>query len=156
MTFPSTLINTTNLDSDTKSPADARADLYDLTVKLNTIIGEANGPQGVLVLDGSGKISTSRLPSNQAYTGILTLQPSDEIVSIRSVIRLNPVFTEDLLEDFDPSTGDLAMTIDGDAGNPALACYDGTAWRILRLRGTVGTVGSDLTSTFTISATADV
>ena len=156
MTFPSTLINLDNLDSDTDSPALARADLYDLAVKVNTIIGEANGAQGVLVLDGSGKVSTARLPNNQAYTGVLTLQPSDEIVSIRSVIRLNPMPTEDLLEDIEAQQGDLAMTTDGDAGNPALACYDGTAWRIMRFRGTIGTVGADITATSTFSATADV
>lgn len=155
MTFPSTLINLDNLDSDSDSPALARADLYDLAVKVNTIIGEANGAQGVLVLDGSGKVSTTRLPNNQAYTGVLTLQPSDEIVSIRSVIRLNPLFTEDLLEDFEAQQGDLAMTVDGDAGNPCLACYDGTAWRIMRFRGTIGAAGAELTSTFTFEATAD-
>ena len=156
MTFPSTLINTTNLDSDTKSPSDARADLYDLAVKVNTIIGEANGAQGVLVLDGSGKISTTRLPSNQAYSGVLTLQPTDEIVSIRSVLRLNPMPTEDLLADIDPQQGDLAMTTDGDAGNPALTFYTGTAWRIIRFRGTIGTVSAAITVTSTFSATADV
>jgi hypothetical protein len=156
MTFPTAAISTANLDSGSDNPANARADLLDLTQKVNTIISEANTAEGVLVLGADGKISTTQLPSNQVVTGIQILQPTDGIVQIRTVLRMFPIYTEDLIADFSPSQGDIAMTIDGDAGNPALACYDGSAWRIMRFRGTIGTAGADITATSTFSATADV
>lgn len=155
MTFPTSTINTTNLDSATDSPASARADLLDLVEKVNTIISERNTAQGVLVLDSSGQILTSQLPSTQSVTGTLILNPTDKIVNVRTVLRLQPIYTEDLLEDFTASRGDLAMTIDGDAGNPALACYDGTAWRIIEMRSTIGSVSAALSFTASLAANPD-
>jgi hypothetical protein len=155
MTFPTANISTTNLESGTGNPADARADLLDLTQKVNTIISEANTAEGVLVLGSDGKINTTQLPSNQVVQGIQILQPTDGIVQIRTVLRMFPIYTEDLLADFSPAQGDLAFTIDGDGGLPALACYDGSEWRIMRFRGTIGTAGADVTVSSSLSVDVD-
>ena len=156
MTFPTSPVDTSNLNSGTGNPASAREDILDLATKVNTIIAEANTAEGVLVLGSDGKINSTQLPSNQVVQGTQILQPTDGVVQIRTVLRLFPIYTEDLLADFTPAQGDVAFTLDGDAGTPALACYDGTAWRIMRFRGTIGTVGAEISASITLTATADV
>lgn len=160
MTFPTgTTISTANLDSVDDDPSLARADLYNLAVAVNDIIASANAAQGVLVLDASGKITASLLPSTyQTVSGQISLQPANGVVNISKVIRLASVYTADLgsvTGTTSPSAGDVCYLVDGDAGTPCLGCYDGTKWRIVRFMTQVGDVGASITGTASLTATAD-
>lgn len=160
MTFPTgTQISTANLDSVDDDPSLARADLYNLAVAVNDIIASANAAQGVLVLDASGKITASLLPSTyQTASGQISLQPANGVVNISKVIRLASVYTSDLgsvTGTTSPSAGDVCYLVDGDAGQPCLGCYDGTKWRIVRFMTEVGDVGAGITANSSLTATAD-
>jgi hypothetical protein len=62
MAFPSgTTIPTTNFDSASDNPANARADLLQTVTAVNDIIASENTAGGVLVLTGSGKIPSSTI-----------------------------------------------------------------------------------------------
>lgn len=160
MTFPSgQQINTTNLDSPDDDPSLARVDILALTTAFNQLVASENGALGVLVLDSSGKVNGSYLPGTFNPSGALTLQPSNGVVNIRNVLRLHQINTEDLgsvTGTTTPTAGDMCYLVDGDVGQPCLSVYDGSNWRIVRLATTVGTVGSTLTATSTLSATADL
>jgi hypothetical protein len=132
MTFPTTPINTTNLDSNQGDPSLARADLLAAIESLNDIIAGANTANGVLVLTGSGLIPGSRLPSQIALpTGVQVINPASGIVNIRDVLRMQPTATEDILALADPQAGDIAFSSDENS----LVVYNGTAWKILDLSG---------------------
>jgi hypothetical protein len=134
MTFPTTPVNTTNLDSSSDSPANARADLLDAVQKLNTIIDEANEANGVCVLTGSGKIPASAVPNQITLAaGVQVINPVDGIVNIRDVLRLQQMTTVDILALATPVAGDIAFATDGDSTAPALCIYDGDDWRTLSL-----------------------
>ena len=159
MTFPTgTTINTTNLDSADDDPSLARVDLYNLVVAVNSIIASANAAQGVAVLDGSGKIANSLLSGYFNLTGDISLRPSTGVINVRNVLRINPIGVDDIgtaVGTDTPSAGDLVYLTDGDAGQPCLACYDGTVFRIVRFMTQVGSVGAQLTTTATLSADPD-
>lgn len=159
MTFPTgTTISTANLDSPDDNPALARVDLLSAVQALNSIISSENAAYGVLVLDSGGKIGVSYLPSTLQPTGTMTLQPSAGVVSIRNVLRLYPTVTADLgvaLGTTSPSAGDVCYLTDGDAGRPCIAVYNGTAWKVIRLATTVGSVGAALGAVSTLAAEAD-
>lgn len=160
MTFPTgTTISTANLDSNDDDPSLARADLYNLAVAVNDIIASANAAQGVVVLNASGKIAATFLPTTiTTASGSLTLQPSTGVVSIQKVLRLAQITTSDLgtaLGTTSPSAGDLCYLTDGDAGQPCLAAYDGSQWRIVRLMTQVGDVGAAISTSAGLTATAD-
>lgn len=161
MTFPTgTVISTANVDSATDDPSLARSDIYDSFVALNAIIASANTAQGVLVLDGSGKIAGTYLPAAWSTTsGSITISPNNGIVNIQKVLRLSQIVTADLgtaQGTTSPSAGDLCYLTDGDAGNPCLAVYNGTNWRVIRFSMIAGDVGAELEAEFTLSGTADV
>ena len=159
MTFPiGTVISTANLDSPDDDPSLARADLYAAVVALNQLIASVNAANGVLALDGSAKIPSIHLPGTYSVTGNIILQPSSGAVSIQRALRLQPTFVADLgtvTGTTSPTAGDLIYLIDGDAGTPCLACYDGTAWKVIRLMTQAGSVGAALTATSTLVAEAD-
>lgn len=159
MTFPSgTVISTDNLDSANDDPSLARVDIYNAVVALNSLIASENLALGVVVLNGSGKIAASLLPNTYATTGNINLTPTTGVVALNRVLRLTQTYTTDLgtvTGTTSPTGGDVAYLIDGDAGNPCLACYDGTNWRVVRFSMIVGDVGADLESDFAITATAD-
>jgi hypothetical protein len=159
MTFPTgTTISTANLDSPNDDPSLARADLYNLVVAVNQLIASENTALGVLILDGSGKVAGTYLPGTYNPTGSLALSPSSGVVNINRALRLYPTVTADLgssLGTTSPSAGDLVYLTDGDAGSACLGCYDGTAWRVVRLMTQVGDVGAALTSSATLVAEAD-
>jgi hypothetical protein len=157
MTFPSgTQISTANVASGSSDPSLARADIYNLITAFNSLVASENTASGVLVLDGSGKITASRLPTS--YTSAsLTLQPTNGYVSIRNVLRLYQIATDDLgtvTGTTVPQAGDLVYLVDGDRGQPCLSVYNGTAWKIVRLATTVGSAGAAITGRFTLTATA--
>jgi hypothetical protein len=134
MTFPTTAVNTTNLDSSADSPASARADILDAVQKLNTIIAEANTASGVCVLTGSAKIPSSSIPAQITLAaGVQIINPVDGIVNIRDVLRLQQMTTVDILALASPQAGDIAFATDGDSTAPSLCIHDGDDWRTLGL-----------------------
>lgn len=160
MTFPTgTVISTTNVDSSADDPSLARADLYDLIVAFNALVASKDLANGVVVLNGSGQINPSLLPATQTITSTLVLQPSTGLINIRNVLRLHQIATADLgttLGTTSNQAGDMVFLTDGDAGNPCLSVYDGSNWRVVRMATTVGDVGATLTSTGTLTCSADV
>lgn len=158
MTFPTgTTINTTNLDSADDDPSLARADLYAAVVALNQLIASENTALGVLVLNGSGKIAATYLPNNYTVSGNIAMTPSTGVVTLNRVLRLTQTVTADLgtaTGTSSPVAGDLIYLTDGDAGQPCLAVYDGSSWKVVRLMTRVGDVGAALTATATLTATA--
>lgn len=159
MTFPTgTVISTTNVASPDSDPSLARADIYDLIVAFNQLIASVNAANGVAKLDGSGRLSTSYVPSTVVVPGAFDLQPSTGIVSINKVLRLAQIYTADVgavLGTTDNNAGDVCYLVDGDAGQPCLGVYDGSKWRIVRLATEIGDVGAELTATTSLTVEAD-
>lgn len=134
MTFPSTTVSTANLDSASDDPSLARADLLDAVQKLNTIISEANTANGVVVLNSTGKIPSSSIPSQIALpSGVQVINPADGVVNIRDVLRMQQLTSVEVLALATPQAGDIAFATDGDSTAPALCIYDGDDWRTLSL-----------------------
>jgi hypothetical protein len=130
MTFPTSQIPTTNLDNGTDDPSQARGDLLTAVQTINTIITDANGPSGVVVLQGSGFISTSLLPDTLSPSGQLTLNPGNSIVKVQNFLRLQTI-PKTTLTTIVGNAGDIALCSNADSGNPALAISDGTDWYYL-------------------------
>jgi len=135
MTFPTgTTISTANLDSATDSPANARADLLATVNAVNSIIASENQANGVCVLNGSGKLPSSTIPPQITLSsGVQVINPTDGVVNIRDVLRLQQMTTVDILALATPVAGDIAFATDGDSTAPALCIYDGDDWRTLSL-----------------------
>ena len=161
MTFPTgTVISTDNLDSPTDNPNLARQDLLELVQRFNQLVASQNIASGVLILNGSGKVAATYLPSNFTQSGTISLQPGSGIVNVSNVLRLQQVFTSDLggaaLGTDSPQGGDMVYLVDGDAGQPCIGVYDGAQWRVVILMTQVGSVGAALTTTSTLTAQADL
>ena len=137
MSFPSGLvIDNSNLDSGTDSPANARLDLLSLVNAFNLVIASENAASGVCVLDGSGKITVAQLPTT-VNTQTLSLQPVNGVVQIVDCIRLPRKTVADLAIDFPtPQAGDIVNLSNGNAGQPCLAIYNGTNWKVIALGAT--------------------
>lgn len=131
MTFPTTAISTANLDSPSADPSLARADLLQAIEYINTIIAEKNSANGVVVCLGDGTIQATLIPNTLAPTGQLTLSPSNTIVKIQDILRLQQIPKSVLLNLADMAAGDVALASDADSGNPALCFYTGTEWKYL-------------------------
>lgn len=160
MTFPTgQSVSTTNVASSTADPSLAREDIYNLITLVNQLIASANAAQGVLVLDAGAKVSSTYLPSTYSTaSGAINLQPSSGVVSLQKVLRLAQIYTADLgsaTGTTSPSAGDLCYLVDGDAGQPCLASYDGSQWRIVRFATQVGDVGATITGTSTLACDVD-
>jgi len=133
MTFPTTLIPTTNLDNGSDDPSQARADLLTAVQSLNTIITDKNNANGVVVLQSDGTIQASLLPNTlTTSSGQLTLNPATNIVKIQNFLRLQSIPKTTLIQ-IVGNAGDLALCSNADSGNPALAISDGTNWYYLPL-----------------------
>ena len=159
MTFPSGIqIPTTNVASPDSDPSLARVDIYELIVAFNRLVASINAAEGVVVLNGSGKINNSLLNGSFAMAGDISLQPSTGVVNINNVLRLSQLFTADLGGSLGTETstaGDIIYLVDGDAGQPCLSVYDGIKWRIVRLMTEVGDVGGTLTAVSSLEVEAD-
>jgi hypothetical protein len=132
MAFPANPANTSNLASGTNNPSFARLDLYNALVLLNEIIASANQPSGACVLNAFGKIDSSMVPNFVQTAGELSLEPTDQVVTIKYIQRLVPLTTAQLNAIETPFImGDCAVVSDADAGDPAICFYDGTEWRKL-------------------------
>jgi hypothetical protein len=131
MTFPTTAIPTTNLSSSTADPSQARANLLTAVEYINTIIDEKNTASGVVVLQGDGTIDATLMPTTLAPTGQLTLAPTNTIVKVEDILRLQGIPSNVLKNLTDVAAGDIALSTDADGGDPAICFYDGTEWKYL-------------------------
>ena len=133
MSFPTQTISTANLSSGGSDPSQARSDLLQAVQSLNTIISEKNTANGVVVLNGSGLISSTIIPSTISTTAdTLTLNPNNGIVKIQNFLRLQTI-PKTTLTTIVGNAGDLALCSDADSGNPALAISNGTNWYYMPL-----------------------
>ena len=136
MAFPTASITTTNLDAGTDDPSLARADLLDGVQKLNTIISEGGGANGVALLDASAKLSANQMPTTITATGVQVLNPSGGVVHIQDTLRLTSKTTAEL-NALSPNEGDIAYCSNGNAGAKTMAVYDGTNWKVVALGATI-------------------
>lgn len=133
MTFPTTTASTANLDAGSDSPASARADLYLALQLLNQIIESADLADGVPLLDGSGQLQGSQIPSSVSPAN-LTLAPTDAVVKIEDRLRLQIMTVTQILALGDPTIGDMCLACtDLTGADPKLAMYDGSEWKYLAL-----------------------
>jgi len=131
MTFPTTAIPTTNLNSSADDPSQARADLLQAVETLNTILDEAGQAYGVALLSGDGKLISGQIPESITTTGQFTLTAGNNIISLQSLLRLQRVPATVLAGFTDMIEGDIVLGSDVDGGNLALCIYDGTDWRYM-------------------------
>lgn len=131
MTFPTTPISESNLDSSADDPSLARADLLQAVQTLNTIMDEAGQAYGVAILDSSAKIAQTQIPDSLSSTNQFTITAGNNIISLQSLIRIQSVAKAVLLGFTNMSVGDIVICSDADSGSPALAIYDGTDWKYL-------------------------
>ena len=150
MAFPNTQISTANLDSDADSPSLARVDLYNAVTALNTIIADANSADGVCVLNAGGTIASNQIPLTVSPTGTLVLAPTTGVVKIQDVLRMQTLTTAEV-EALTGTTGDIVYTTDGDAGQPCLAAYDGSKWRVVRFMTSISSAAISISVTASIS-----
>lgn len=62
MAYPTETVNTSNVDTTTDLPADARADFFDLIQKFNDMVTSFGGPLGVAGLGSNGQLPLSVIP----------------------------------------------------------------------------------------------
>jgi hypothetical protein len=138
MTWP-TAQTTVHLDSDTDSIAAARAEIYSAVVAINDIIGSRGTASGVASLDSGSHIPASQLPTELTTAGSqdLTLTPGSARVAINNIINLEPRTVTQVNAITTPVTGDVAYVSNGSAGQPCLAVYNGTAWKVVALGSTI-------------------
>lgn len=138
MAFPTTQITTTNLDDASDDPSLARADLLDAVQKVNTIISEGGSANGVALLNSSGKLSSTQMPTQITATGVQVINPTSGVVHIQDILRLTPKTTTEL-NALTSVAGDVAYCSSGtdSSGEPCLALYDGTNWRAITLGDTL-------------------
>ena len=134
MAFPTTTVNTDNLDSSTDDPSLARADLLDAVQKLNTIISEADTAYGVPTLSSSGTIQSSQLPSTFSANGTQVLSPTTGIVNIQSILRMPPQGESTIVALSSPQEGDIvicANLLTSGANVGGIAVYTGSSWKAI-------------------------
>jgi hypothetical protein len=153
MSFPiNSQVSTQNLNSSSDDPSLARADLLQAVENLNAIVASAGAANGVALLDGSGSISSTQMPSNFETVSNLHFLPQTRIVKIDAVLRLQPVSTDELLAIENITAGDLAFVQDGDSGAPCLAVFAQNQWNVIPfITGAISkTVQSNMSATFTL------
>ena len=131
MTFPTTTVNTSNLDSATDDPSLARVDLLDAVNKLNEIISNADAAYGVGVLDGSGYIKSNQIPPTISVSGTMTLSPVTSIVNIQSILRLTSQTETAIVAVTGAQEGDIMLCgnlLTSGANVGGIAFYTGSSW----------------------------
>lgn len=138
MTFPTANVSIANLDSETDDPSLARTDLLNAVNKLNLIMAEGGAATGVALLDNSAQMPISTIPTTIS-TATLTLAPSDGVVNIQNVLRLNALPTATILNFTGNVAGDIMLcsNVGNVANSTGLAIYNGTVWRGLPLTANV-------------------
>jgi hypothetical protein len=139
-------INTTNLSDGTKSPALARANLFDALNELLAVINGRNTASGVAGLDASSKILNTQLPNTITSSAAqdLLLDPNTDKVNIEHILNLNPQTVAQLNARTDITQGDVAICSDGDTGVLCIAIASGETdsagnpeWRRISLGATI-------------------
>lgn len=140
MAWPSNTITTTYLSSDSATILGARPELYTVATSVSDIIDSRGVASGVASLDVSGFIPITELPpTHRSYGGIhLTLDSSSGKVIIEDYIHLTPFTQAELDAKINLNLGDIAVSSDGDGGNPGISIYDGTQWQTTVSSASVG------------------
>jgi hypothetical protein len=135
MTFPSGVsVTTSNLDSGSDDPSQARANLLTAVQTLNQLVASENIAYGVAVLNGSAQIAPEHIPASLAPSSTLYLQPTGGIVKVEDRVRLQIKTAAQVLAWTDSTVGDMCLIADDLTGaTPKLAMYDGSHWRYLAL-----------------------
>ena len=135
MTFPTgQVIPTSNLNSSSAKPSDARADLLLAVETINTIVADSDAAYGVALLDGSAQIKSAQLPAQYSPSDDLVLAPVTAIVKIQDVLRLQILPKANVLALSGSTVGDMVLAADDLTGaNPKIAFFDGTNWKYLAL-----------------------
>jgi hypothetical protein len=134
MTWPTNDSNiiTTNLDSGTDSPANARVNLKDALDEIKNIINGRNQASGVAGLDASSKITNTQLPNTiiSSTATNLTLTPATNVVVINNVIKLTPISAVSAYAVTGLSEGMIAMIDNADSTESRPAYYSGSgSWK---------------------------
>lgn len=133
MTWPTT-VSTTFTGNASASIANARTEINAAALAINDIIASRGQASGIASLDASGTVPTEQLPAvYETVTLDLTLSPGSERVSINNIINLEPRTVTQLAAIVTPVTGDVAYCSNGAAGQPCLAVYNGSSWRVVSL-----------------------
>ena len=116
-------IITTNLDSNTDSPAAARVDIKAALDELIIVINGRGQSLGVAPLNSSTKIDATYLPDeiNSSSSTALTLDPATGKVLLEEILNLKPQTVAQLNARTDIAQGDVAFCSDGDTGSECLA-----------------------------------
>jgi len=125
-----------NLNSGSDNPSLARIDLYNALGYVNDMIASENAASGVVVSNAFNKISSNQIPNNVQITGNLSLEPDTKWVSVKNILNVVPLTTSQLQAlTISWQLGDIAIVSDADAGDPAIAFYDGTDWKYMPFSG---------------------
>jgi hypothetical protein len=133
MTFPSgSQVSTTELDSGSGSPANARAQILSAMQNLNLITAEVNTIGNVVVLDSAGQVPSTSIPQNITPSNNLTLAPTTGVVKIEDYLRMQIVTKATVLALTTQTIGDIVFVADDLTGTNAKLCmYNGTVWKII-------------------------
>jgi len=141
MTFPTTPIDTVNLNSDSDDPSLARVDLLQAVETLNTIMEEAGTAYGVALLTSAGTIPQSQVPATIIPNENLVLAPSTGMIVVNGKLRLQTVDKGTLVQQTSGVAGDIALCSNADSA-PVLCIFDGTNWKYLPLASLTTVVGT--------------
>jgi hypothetical protein len=123
-------ISTSNLDTASKNPADARLDLFNALTELQNVVNGRATADGVASLDSNTQVPAAQLPTTlTSSSGDITLTPSSTKVNIDNLINLQPIDYASLPAS--PSKGDVAyLTVDGSGSGTVeqLVFYNGSNW----------------------------
>ena len=116
-------IITTNLDSNTDSPAAARVNIKAALYELIIVINGRGQSLGVAPLNSSTKIDATYLPDeiNSSAVTPLTLDPATGKVLLEEILNLKPQTVSQLNARTDIAQGDVAFCSNGDAGTECIA-----------------------------------
>lgn len=130
MAWPASTLNTTNLDSASDKPSDARADLLATVQAVNSISSMRAAADGIASLDGSGLVPDSQIPDtlSSGSGNDFTFQPDSGRLTVFYIAGLQPR-TVTQLGNVAAITGDVSYCSDGAAGSPCLAVYTGAYWK---------------------------
>jgi hypothetical protein len=131
-------IVTTNLDNSSDNPSLARADLYAALVELSTVIQARGAANGIPELDINQLIPNTQIPDTLvSRTGFnLVLSPDTGRVVVDDVLHLTPLTVTQVNSKI-AIAGDVVYCSNGAAGNPCVAVYNGTAWKVVALGATI-------------------
>ena len=139
MAFPTVESTTTHLDSDSDSPASARAEIKDAVDNVNAMISSRNTANGALVINSQGRIDSVFMPDLYQTVNNMVLASGTGIIEIQNYLRMTPYTVAEANALGDVQAGDVAYISDGDGGSPCLAVHNGTNWLRVALGSAIST-----------------